>query len=58
MLQLYCDACNKELDKPGAILFGPPHNYDPFFPCSEKIHICVDCYEKLTTFIESIENAE
>lgn len=44
-----CDLCKKELDKPGAILFGPPVKPPiNIVGCwCEKFHICCECFNKL-----------
>lgn len=44
-----CDRCGKPLDKPGALLFGPPG----LFPARtvEKLHICVDCWPEVRSAV-------
>lgn len=47
-LHLKCDACEKELDEPGGLLFSPlisPHK------TVHKYHLCVLCYEKVMNFL-------
>jgi hypothetical protein len=39
-MEITCDLCGKELDKPGALLFSPPGERQACF----KIHICYECY--------------
>ena len=41
MLQLKCDRCGQQLDRPGALLFSPPQG-DGWLV--EKHHLCVECY--------------
>jgi hypothetical protein len=47
VLDLKCDLCHKQLDKPGALLFAPPTTD---FMC-KKYHICCDCFAKLSHYI-------
>lgn len=37
-----CDRCGKDLDKPGALVFGPPGLLGP--GACEKIHVCFECW--------------
>jgi len=46
MIKVQCDACFVELDKPGALLFGPPSEQD----WSRKHHLCPDCYIAILEF--------
>lgn len=36
-----CDCCHKELNRPGALIFGPPEEDGTVL----KEHICYDCYD-------------
>lgn len=44
-----CDRCHRPLDKPGAIVFGPPLNTDVLTVA--KFHVCVDCWPILAHWI-------
>ena len=53
-IKVKCSFCNKELNKPGALLFSPPATYDLFSGLTrniemvcEKFHICQKCFEKI-----------
>ncbi len=41
-----CDACGKELQEPGALLFSPPPTVEKHAPVT-KYHVCVPCYREL-----------
>jgi hypothetical protein len=43
-LIVHCVICEKELDKPGAILLSPPDCDDQ---CT-KYHICKECFDNLS----------
>lgn len=44
MIKVFCSVCNKELDKPGALIFSPPEeNYN----LVAKHHLCEECYEEV-----------
>lgn len=61
MIKVTCKMCKKELDEPGAILFGVPGDIprNIYIPIGQdqtelvmKHHICIECYDKLIDFIE------
>jgi hypothetical protein len=41
MLELRCDVCGRELQKPGALIFSPPTQEAWIV---EKYHVCADCW--------------
>ena len=45
-LILPCDRCGKELMEKGAILLGPPFDYNGH-DVTPKYHICVKCWDWL-----------
>lgn len=49
-MTIICNKCNKELDRPGALLFSPPYGKIVY-----KYHICIECYYLYFSFI--IKNA-
>lgn len=49
-MKIYCDACAKELDEPGALLFSPPNGVDGA-PKVFKWHFCVRCFEQLRSLM-------
>jgi len=42
-IRLKCDKCNKELAKPGALLFSPPNKKS----IVRKFHLCIKCYGEM-----------
>ena len=50
MIIVICGRCHKELALPGGLAFSPPRGR-----MTEKIHLCVPCWE---SFIEWMEKAE
>jgi hypothetical protein len=40
MIKIECDACERELVKPGALLFSPPTKNND----CKKMHLCNVCY--------------
>lgn len=40
-----CDKCQKELKKPGALVFSPPESVEAHAPV-DKYHVCSDCWRK------------
>jgi len=48
-LDIKCDKCKRDLDKPGALLFSPPRNEKEV----DKFHICVECYDKIVRAVAS-----
>ena len=55
MIKPICAVCNQELNKPGALLFGPPGNCD--LCC--KTHLCVSCYTLTQDYLRQVkENLE
>jgi hypothetical protein len=45
-LHLVCTSCQKELVKPGALLFGPPSKS----ATAKKYHLCGSCYREIIRF--------
>ena len=49
--------CGKELNKPGALLFGPPQRF-AFLggeeEYSEKVHLCTDCFKFVAAFVRGL----
>ncbi len=54
MLQIKCDSCGNELDKPGALLFSPPFKDNTCV----KFHICSKCYMDLMVKLDNGEFSE
>lgn len=56
MISPECRGCGNELDSFGAILLGPPMQDSPnegrSIGCVIKSHICKECYNRITLFIE------
>jgi hypothetical protein len=48
MLEIQCDKCGKELQKPGALIFSPPTG-DGWLV--EKYHLCADCWLRVAELI-------
>jgi hypothetical protein len=46
-LIIKCDKCKRELDVPGALLFGPPEN-----DTCVKWHLCAFCYDEALEFLD------
>jgi hypothetical protein len=50
--------CGKELNEPGALLFGPPQmQFDlsgDEIEVSKKIHLCVDCFKFVAWFARGL----
>jgi hypothetical protein len=46
-IKAVCACCGRELERPGAILFGPPADGDPAVSTVAKYHVCRGCFEKL-----------
>ena len=56
MLKIKCYICKKELEQPGAILFGPQEmieNDGEPFPAGmvQKYHICTNCYYDIYAYM-------
>lgn len=51
MLELQCFRCNKELDKPGGLLFGPTKEDPIYGELTSKIHLCAACYIRVLGLI-------
>jgi len=53
-INVSCSHCRKELNRPGALVFSPPDNYDEsyIFNNVKKFHICSDCWTDLAKWIE------
>jgi hypothetical protein len=49
-LKLRCDGCDKDIDKPGALLFSPPMTLMGRMVC-EKLHFCEGCHSFLSDCI-------
>lgn len=45
-MEIKCDICDEILTKQGALLFSPPRNKK-----TKKIHICTECYFKVTSYL-------
>ena len=58
MLNFNCVICSKQLEEPGAIIFGPPEKKELSATVMvKKHHVCAKCYrEKILTLIS--ENSE
>jgi hypothetical protein len=50
MIKTLCNICSKELEKPGALIFGPPEesvDSDSYArTIVPKYHICEKCYKE------------
>lgn len=42
MIEISCDICTTALDRPGALVFGPPDEHGN----TKKRHVCVPCWQK------------
>ncbi len=40
-----CNRCTRELDQPGALVFGPPEANRTL-----KLHVCTDCWPDVWAF--------
>lgn len=47
MILVVCKKCGHVLEEPGAVVLGPPWN-----ELVRKLHVCVDCWEKLFAWLE------
>jgi hypothetical protein len=48
MLDVRCDRCEREIMRPGALIFNPPSNETLLV---EKYHICVDCWPTIVAML-------
>ena len=61
MIDVICVCCEKPLDKPGALAFGPPRSAfelrddvisrSRYIQFCDKLHICQGCWPKVLGFI-------
>jgi len=51
VLKFKCQACDKELERAGALLFSPPINN-----MTLKHHLCEDCYDKAISYFNKLRN--
>ena len=42
-----CACCGRELDRPGAIVFGPPADEGAAVTSVKKYHVCRECFEEI-----------
>jgi hypothetical protein len=48
MIEVECDNCGEDINKKGAILWGPPNEEE----MCKKTHLCRKCYKEIFKYIE------
>lgn len=49
-LDVKCNKCGRDLEKPGGLLFGPPQEGG----WCHKLHLCIDCYREVAWAITGL----
>ena len=60
MIKPKCDACGKEMQSFGGLLFSPPQKncYGKALRCVDKFHICVECWTLLMAWLKEGEGGK
>jgi hypothetical protein len=52
MIKIECDACERNMDMPGALLFSPPTKNND----CKKMYLCSDCYLAVLDRLDELWN--